>query len=41
MNQNNKLSKDDGTKNIDETYFRSFIGCLIYPTTSRHDILYV
>ncbi|XP_015168630.1 uncharacterized mitochondrial protein AtMg00810-like [Solanum tuberosum] len=41
INQKEKLSKDDGAEKVDQTYFRSFIGCLMYPTTTRPDILYV
>lgn len=41
MNQKEKLSKDDGAEKVVETYFRSFIGCLMYLTATRPDILYV
>nr|CAN63027.1 hypothetical protein VITISV_031873 [Vitis vinifera] len=41
MNQKEKLSKDDGAKKVEETYFRSLIGCLMYLTATRPDILYV
>ncbi|PHT28618.1 Fanconi-associated nuclease 1 -like protein [Capsicum baccatum] len=41
MNPKEKLSKDDGAEKVDETYFRSFIGCLMYLTATRPDILYV
>ncbi|XP_057452797.1 uncharacterized mitochondrial protein AtMg00810-like [Lotus japonicus] len=41
MNQKEKLSKDDGTAKVDETYYRSLIGCLMYLTATRPDILYV
>ena len=41
MNQKEKLSKDDGTDKIDHAYFRSMIGCLMYLTTTRPDILTV
>ncbi|RVX23464.1 Retrovirus-related Pol polyprotein from transposon RE1 [Vitis vinifera] len=41
MNQKEKLSKDDGTDRIDQAYFRSMIGCLMYLTTTRLDILNV
>ncbi|KAH0632949.1 hypothetical protein KY284_035735 [Solanum tuberosum] len=40
MNQKEKLSKDDGAEKVDETYFRNFIGCLLYLTATRPDILY-
>ncbi|XP_047264661.1 uncharacterized mitochondrial protein AtMg00810-like [Capsicum annuum] len=39
MNPKEKLSKD-GAEKADETYFRSFIGCLMYLTATRPDILY-
>ncbi|XP_015161604.1 uncharacterized mitochondrial protein AtMg00810-like [Solanum tuberosum] len=41
MNQKEKLSKDDGAGKGDETYVRSFIGCLMYLRATRPDILYV
>jgi len=41
MNQKEKLSKDDGVEKVDETYIRSFIGCLMHLTAKRHDILFV
>ena len=41
MNQKEKLSKDDGTNRIDQTYFRSMIGCLMYLIAIRLDILNV
>lgn len=37
VNQKEKLSKDDGAKKVEETYFLSFIGCLMY----RNKHLYV
>ncbi|KAL3519542.1 hypothetical protein ACH5RR_017691 [Cinchona calisaya] len=40
MNQKQKLSKDDGVEKVDETYYRSLIGCLMYLTVTRPDILY-
>ena len=39
MNQKEKLCKEDGTKKIDQAYFRSMIGCLMYLTATRPDIL--
>ena len=39
MNQKEKLSKDDGTDKIDQAYLRCMIGCLMYPTATRPDIL--
>ena len=41
MNRKEKLSKDDGADKVDEGYFRSLIGCLMYLTTTRTDILFV
>ena len=41
MNQKEKLCKDDGADKIDEGYFRSIIGCLMYLTTTRPGILFV
>nr|XP_034919801.1 secreted RxLR effector protein 161-like [Populus alba] len=40
MNQKEKLSKNDGADKVDEGYFRSMIGCLMYLTTTRPDILF-
>ena len=40
MNQKEKLSKSDGAEKVDEGYFRSMIGCLMYLTTTRPDILF-
>jgi hypothetical protein len=40
MNQKEKLCKDDSANKIDEGYFRSMIGCLMYLTTTRPDILF-
>ena len=39
MNQKEKLCKEDGADKVDEGYFRSLIGCLMYLTTTRPDIL--
>ena len=41
MNQKEKLNKDDGTAKIDQAYFRSMIGCLMYLSTTRPNILNV
>ncbi|KAL4038580.1 hypothetical protein IC575_002202 [Cucumis melo] len=38
MNQKEKLCKEDGADKVDEGYFRSLIGCLMYLRT-RDDIL--
>ena len=40
MNQKEKLSKNDGADKVDEGYFRSMIGCLMYLTTTKPDILF-
>jgi len=40
MNQKEIFSKDDGTEKVDEAYYRSLIGCLMYLTATRPDILY-
>lgn len=36
-----KFSKEDGTENVDEELYRSLIGCLMYLTTIRPDIMFV
>jgi len=41
MNQKEKLCKEDGADKINEGYFRSLIGCLIYLTATCLDILNV
>ena len=41
MNQKEKLCKEDGADKVDEGYFRSLIGCLMYLTATRPDILNV
>lgn len=41
MCQKEKLCKDDGAEQVDETLYRSLIGCLMYLTATRPDILYV
>jgi len=40
MNQKEKLNKNDGADKVDEGYFRSMIGCLMYLTTTVPDILF-
>ena len=40
MNQKEKLSKEDGDDKVDEGYYRSMIGCLMYLTATRPDILF-
>ncbi|KAF3660762.1 putative transcription factor TCP14-like [Capsicum annuum] len=41
MNPKEKLIKEDGTDKVNEGNFRSLIGCLMYLTTTRPDILFV
>ncbi|KAL9444243.1 hypothetical protein AB3S75_017429 [Citrus x aurantiifolia] len=38
--QNEKFSKDDGAEKIDEALYRSIIGCLMYLTATRPDIMF-
>ena len=40
MNLKDKLSKDDGAEKVDEGFFRSLIGCLMYLTATRADIAF-
>ncbi|XP_031267195.1 uncharacterized protein LOC116125608 [Pistacia vera] len=37
---NLKLSKDDGAVKIDERIYRSLIGCLLYLTATRPDLMF-
>lgn len=37
---NLKLSKDDGAEKVDETMYRSIIGCLLYLTATRPDLMF-
>ncbi|KAE8671832.1 Xyloglucan endotransglycosylase 6 [Hibiscus syriacus] len=41
MNQREKLRKENGADKVDEGYFRSLIGCLMYLMATRPDILNV
>ena len=41
MNQKEKLSNEDGADKIDEGYYRSLIGCLMYLTATRPNILFL
>ncbi|RVX14987.1 Retrovirus-related Pol polyprotein from transposon TNT 1-94 [Vitis vinifera] len=41
MNQKEKFSKDDGTEKVDESQYRSLIGCLMYLTATRPDIMFL
>ena len=40
MNQKEKFCKDDGADKVDEMHCRSLIGCLMYLTATRPDILF-
>ncbi|RVW73321.1 Retrovirus-related Pol polyprotein from transposon TNT 1-94 [Vitis vinifera] len=40
MPTNLKLSKDESGKRVEETLYKSMIGCLLYLTTSRPDITF-
>jgi len=40
MNKKEKLCKNDGAEKVEETYFRGLVGCLMYLTATRPDILY-
>ena len=40
MNQKEKFSKDDGAEKVDESQYRSLIGCLMYLTATKPDIMF-
>ena len=40
LQQNLKLSSDDGTKEVDATMYRQLVGSLIYLTTTRPELAY-
>ena len=40
MNQKEKFCKENGVEKVDEGLFRSMIGCLMYLTATRPDIMY-
>ncbi|PHT87008.1 hypothetical protein T459_09114 [Capsicum annuum] len=40
MNPNEKFCKEDGVEKVNEGLYKSLIGCLIYSTATRSDIIY-
>ncbi|XP_052735542.1 secreted RxLR effector protein 161-like [Vigna angularis] len=40
MNQKEKFCREDGAEKVDEKLFRSLIGCLMYLTATRPDIMH-
>ncbi|KAH9715909.1 hypothetical protein KPL71_021251 [Citrus sinensis] len=40
MNQNEKFCKEDGAEKMDERLYRSLIGCIMYLTATRPDIMH-
>lgn len=41
LNQKEKLSKVDGAEKFDESQYKSLIGCLMYLTSTKPDIMFV
>ena len=40
MNQKEKFSNDDGAEKVDESQYRNLIGCLMYLTATKPDIMF-
>ena len=40
MNQNEKFNKDDGAEKVEESKYRSLIGCLMYLIATRPDMMF-
>lgn len=40
MCQKEKLSKEDEAEKVDETFYKSLVGCLMYLTATKPDILH-
>ncbi|XP_031258739.1 uncharacterized protein LOC116116829 [Pistacia vera] len=38
--QNQKLCREDGASKVDESMYRNLVGCLLYLTTTRLDLMY-
>ena len=41
MTQKEKFCKEDGAEKVNEELYRSMIGCLMYLTTTRPNIVHV
>ena len=41
MNQKEKFCKENGAEKVNKELYRSMIGCLMYLTTTRLDIVHV